>query len=258
MVTRRTTEICLRSNGQMIRYRVVQSRNARKLRLRVGPSGVEVISPRERRSDEIESFVRLHANWISGQLRRIESLRGIRRPQHLSAGDILLRGEPTTVRIEINAPNSGRNRVTYDDACLTIHTGEMSQTPAVRTLENWLRKEARQEIARHLAVVTTRLNRFPRKVYIMGQRTKWGNCSRLQNLSFNWRLVMAPEYVLRYLVIHEAVHLAIPDHSRKFWLTVQSLCPEAERAKQWLCSSGPRIQVDLDSVVQDGCKKRAS
>lgn len=61
---------------------------------------------------------------------------------------------------------------------------------------------------------------------------------------------MAPEYVLRYLVTHEAVHLAIPDHSHKFWLTVQSLCPETERAKQWLCSTGRRIQVDLDSVVQ--------
>ncbi len=258
MVSRRTTEACLHSNGRTIRYRVVQSRNARKLCLRVGPSGVEVIAPRTRPSDEIESFVRLHENWVSSQLGRIERLRGIRRPQHHAVGDILLRGEPTAVRIEINAPGRGRNAVTYDDACLTIHKGVKSQTPAARTLENWLRKQARREIEMHLAIVTSRLNRFPRKVYIMGQRTKWGNCSRLQNLSFNWRLVMAPEYVLRYLVIHEAVHLAIPDHSRKFWLTVQSLCPEAERAKQWLCSTGQRIQLDLDSVVQNVCKERVS
>ena len=60
----------------------------------------------------------------------------------------------------------------------------------------------------------------------MGQRTKWGNCSPLQNLSFNWRLIMAPEAVLRYLVTHEAVHLAVPDHSQEFWLTVRSLCPK--------------------------------
>jgi len=60
----------------------------------------------------------------------------------------------------------------------------------------------------------------------MGQRTKWGNCSLLPNLSFNWRLIMAPEAVLRYLVTHEAVHLAVPDHSQEFRLTVRSLCPE--------------------------------
>lgn len=50
----------------------------------------------------------------------------------------------------------------------------------------------------------------------------------LRTLSFNWRLIMAPAYVLKYLVAHEAA----PDHSREFWLTVQSVCPETERAKQ--------------------------
>lgn len=84
----------------------------------------------------------------------------------------------------------------------------------------------------------------------MGQRTKWGNCSALQNLSFNWRLILAPPFVLRYLVTHEAVHLAIPDHSRKFWLTVQSLCPESERAKQWLCAHADMLTVDLVTIEQ--------
>ena len=54
----------------------------------------------------------------------------------------------------------------------------------------------------------------------MGQRTKWGNCSSLGNLCFNWRLVMVSNFVLRCIVTHEMAHLAIPDHSRKFWLTI--------------------------------------
>jgi predicted metal-dependent hydrolase len=247
-----TTEATLRSNGRLIRYRIIRSRSARRLRLSVGPRGVEVVSPTVRLSDEIESFVKLHESWVSSQLKRIDRLRGIMRPQRHPAGCILFRGEPTTVRIEMDASHKGSNWVTYDDGCLTINTGTTLQVPATRTLENWLRKQARQEIEKHLAVVTARLKRLPRKVYIMGQRTKWGNCSRLRNLSFNWRLIMAPEYVLRYLVTHEAVHLAIPDHSRKFWLTVQSLCAETERAKQWLSTTGQRIQVDLNSVIQTG------
>ena len=87
----------------------------------------------------------------------------------------------------------------------------------------------------------------------MGQRTKWGNCSALGNLSFNWRLIMAPDFVLRYLVTHEAVHLAIPDHSQKFWLTVRSFCPETERAKQWLSANGHHLLLlDLrESVVPE-------
>jgi predicted metal-dependent hydrolase len=83
----------------------------------------------------------------------------------------------------------------------------------------------------------------------MDQQTKWGNCSALRNLSFNWRIVMAPDSVLRYLVTHEVVHLAVPDHSRRFWLTVQSLCPETERARQWLSANGHRLLVPLENVV---------
>jgi predicted metal-dependent hydrolase len=113
-----------------------------------------------------------------------------------------------------------------------------SRTPAARSLENWLRRQARAEIEKQLALVTARLRLRPRRIYVMGQRTKWGNCSAGRNLSFNWRLILAPDFVSRYLVTHEAVHLAVPNHSAKFWLTVQSLCPEMERAKQWLSANG--------------------
>ena len=93
------------------------------------------------------------------------------------------------------------------------------------------------------------MKRTPNRVYVMGQRTKWGNCSALGNLSFNWRLIMAPDYVLRYIVTHEMVHLAIPDHSQRFWLTVQSLCPNADRARQWLVANGHRLTVDLADLL---------
>jgi predicted metal-dependent hydrolase len=82
----------------------------------------------------------------------------------------------------------------------------------------------------------------------MDQRTKWGNCSRRGNLSFSWRLIMAPDDVLRYMVTHEMVHLAIPDHSQRFWLTVQSLCPDSERARQWLVANAERL-MQLDCVA---------
>lgn len=59
---------------------------------------------------------------------------------------------------------------------------------------------------------------------------------------------MAPDYVLRYIVTHEMVHLAIPDHSQRFWLTVQSMCPNADRARQWLVANGHRLTVDLSEL----------
>ena len=105
------------------------------------------------------------------------------------------------------------------------------------------RRQARAAILAELARITPRLGVAPNRVYVMGQRTKWGNCSSRHNLSFNWRLVLAPRFVLQYLVMHEAVHLAIPDHSAKFWLTVQSQCPQTERARQWLSSHAEELRL---------------
>jgi len=61
---------------------------------------------------------------------------------------------------------------------------------------------------------------------------------------------MAPDFALRYLVIHELVHLAVPDHSSRFWLTVQSLCPDVERGKRWLSANGEKLFVDLGAVCR--------
>ena len=71
--------------------------------------------------------------------------------------------------------------------------------------------------------------------------------------SRNWRLILAPDFVLRYLVTHEVVHLAIPDHSAKFWLTVQSICPETERAKQWLSRHYEQLTVNLARILEPAC-----
>jgi predicted metal-dependent hydrolase len=232
--------------GRRVDYRLIHSKAAKKLRIRVGVSGVDVVQPEDRNHEHVSEFLAANGKWIVDQLDRIDRFRSIRRPRTSTTGTILLRGESVPVTVESHEKRRGPNQIHYEDGRIRIIRSSQSSTPAVRSLENWLRKQARTELLRHLSQVLGRLKRQPGRVYVMGQRTKWGNCSALQNLSFNWRLVMAPEFVLRYMVTHEAVHLAIPDHSHKFWLAVQSLCPETEKAKRWLSANGHKLLQDLD------------
>jgi predicted metal-dependent hydrolase len=234
--------------GRCVEYRLVASQSARKLRVPVGINGFEVVLPRNRNDDEVLAFLKRNEAWLLDQLRRVERLHSVRPHTQRRVGEILFRGEPTRVRIETTETRARGNFVHFIDGEIVVRRGVRSQTPVTRSLENWLRKQARSEIERYLAAITARLRQRPQRVYVMGQRTKWGNCSSRKNLSFNWRLILAPDVVLRYLVTHEAVHLAIPDHSAKFWLTVQSLCPETERAKQWLSANGWRLANELESV----------
>lgn len=243
-----TTLHHVRIGSRRVDYRVVLSRAAKKLRVRVGPDGVEVIQPRERENKDVVDFVAANAGWIVAQLNRAEGLRGVRLTIRQPTGQIYYRGEPTPVRVELTSSQSRGNAVARHNGELVVSRGPRSKTEVARSLELWLRREARRNIESHLDAVTKRLGRRPTRVFVRAQRTKWGNCSTQGNLSFNWRLILAPDYVLRYLVTHEAVHLAIPDHSAKFWLTVQSLCRETERAKQWLCRHQAQMQVDLAAL----------
>ena len=236
-------------DGQEVEWRLVRSAAAKKLRIKVGPDGVKVVLPEGRDSREAVAFVADNRAWVAEQLERARKLLAARRAAKRADGCIACRGEIVAVRVVRSDDWHAPNTVSLDGGAITITCAPRGKTPANRSLENWLRKQARERIAQHITDISKRLKRSPNRIYVMGQRTKWGNCSALGNLSFNWRLVMAPDAVLRYIVTHEMTHLAVPDHSRKFWLTVQSLCPDAERARQWLVANGERLQAaDLEGV----------
>lgn len=231
--------------AQMVTCRLLPSKAAKRLRIRVHPEGVDVVVPSGRDAAEAMEFVRNNESWVVEQLVRAKRLAALRAPVQRRNGKVMLHGEIVPVDVSRSAQWRAPARVTLQDGRITITCAPGTRTPARKSLENWMRKRAREAIEPQVQRLTKRLGRAPHGIYVMSQRTKWGNCSAMGNLSFNWRLIMAPEYVLRYIVTHEMAHLAVPDHSPKFWLTVQSHCPETERARQWLVSNGRRLMADL-------------
>lgn len=76
------------------------------------------------------------------------------------------------------------------------------------------------------------------RVSVKDQRTLWGSCTREGNLNFSWRLALAPDPVLDYLVVHELSHRAQMNHSRRFWAVVETLCPGHRSHRRWLRKNG--------------------
>ena len=84
------------------------------------------------------------------------------------------------------------------------------------------------------------------RITIRNQRTRWGSCSHNGNLSFNWRLVMAPDEVLDYVVIHELCHLKEMNHQKAFWKEVEEYCPDWRPQRRWLNQHRQEIHQQLD------------
>ncbi len=239
-MSRQTTKV-MRVGEEGVAFELRRSKAAKYLRLKVSLSSVAVIQPESKSEGEAEAFLNQNLAWVQEQQLRLERMARIRRPLVKDSVSLLLKGKTVrlTVRVldrsdRLPRPRLVRNRI-------SVIVGAKHEGMVDKAVERFLRRLARKEIASYLESILPRVGRTSVRFYLRSQRTKWGNCSTQGNLSFNWRLIMAPDYVLRYIVIHEAVHLTIPDHSPKFWLTVQSFCPETERARQWLCAFGQQL-----------------
>lgn len=80
------------------------------------------------------------------------------------------------------------------------------------------------------------------RITIRNQRTRWGSCGRDGHICLNWRLILMPDFVRDYVIIHELMHLRRLDHSRAFWRLVETACPDYRRARLWLRQHGPSMR----------------
>lgn len=130
----------------------------------------------------------------------------------------------------------GRTRVHRRGERLFVPAGDAR--PAI---ERFYRRAAREEIGSRLDRAVTVAGVAYRDLSIRAQRTRWASCSSTGHMSFNWRLLLAPETVLYYVIWHEVCHLEVRDHSPRFWALVDRRCPGWREQRDWLRRYGATL-----------------
>jgi len=229
LVEKRTATI----KHQTITYTLRRSFRARRTRIEISQrTGLTVVVPRSYSVSRIPGLLKSKEEWISKQLAKIADAKSLPPPKHLEAGDCVnYLGHDLVL---IKQENHHADDVVIRGNELVINPDLFSNGLLEPTLERWYRAEAAKlinDIARRLS---SQIHVKYRRIVIRGQKTRWGSCSRRENLNFNWKLIMAPQPVVEYVVIHELLHLKEMNHSRKFWELVASYCPDWREHKKWL------------------------
>lgn len=121
-----------------------------------------------------------------------------------------------------------------------IHvSGQAEHLP--RRLTDFLKKEARAEITPRAHALAKEVGRPVGRITLRDTSSRWGSCSSRGDLSFSWRLILAPETVLHYVVAHEVAHLRHMNHGPRFWHLVDTLVDDVETPKRWLRHNGARL-----------------
>src|SRR5262249_62094428 len=110
-----------------------------------------------------------------------------------------------------------------------------------RRVQEWLKVQIREEIVKLAQKKADQIGARVKRVSLRDTSSRWGSCSHDGNLSFSWRLVLAPYEVLEYLVSHEVAHIKEHNHSEKFWALVEKLYPDYEKAQHWLKAHGATL-----------------
>jgi predicted metal-dependent hydrolase len=208
-----------------------RSARARRVSLRIDNRAAEVVvtlPPRAGRRAGL-ALLTTHAAWVAKRLAALSP--GIR---FAPGVEVPVGGALHVIR---HLPEA-RGGAWIESGAILV-AGDPAFLP--RRVADCLKVEARRRIVALVSLHAGRLGLRARAVRIKDPSSRWGSCAPDRTLAFSWRLVMAPPFVLDYVVAHEVAHLAEMNHSPRFWATVEQLTPHREAAQAWLREHGPSL-----------------
>lgn len=211
--------------------RVVQSARAKRLTLRIDEQARLPVLTVPRRCSEKRAleFVESHRDWITNMLARL--------PQSKKIADTALIsffGQNLTV---CHRPEQRAGVYIENHQLIVCGSKEFIH----RRVIDFLKKQAHDRLFELSNAKAKLIGCHVNSVCIKDTKSRWGSCSSKSNINYNWRIVLAPAYVINYLISHEVAHLAHQDHSAAFWDCVASLCPDYKEGRRWLKVKGREL-----------------
>jgi len=184
----------------------------------------------------IHNFVAKSEKWIKKKIKEIKLKPALPEKEFVAGESFLYLGRNYLLRFE----NNSLEPLEFKD-CIIVNTKEKSA--ARELLIKWYKAEAKQKISERCGWFSKITGYRPVSVRITNAQKRWGSCSAKGNLNFSWRLIMAPLDIIDYVIIHELVHIAQKNHSKRFWNKVGTILPDYKKKRDWLKENGRYFRI---------------
>lgn len=205
---------------------------AKRLILKMDPkgNGVIVTLPKGAPAQSGLEMAQRHQVWIANQLMRQPDVIAFKDGQRID-----FQGRPYWLK---HLPDARGTVWCEGDSIFVAGKAEFFE----RRLCDWLKKQAKSIIESQAHDMAAKLGKDVKRISVRDTVSRWGSCSSRGNLSFNWRLVLAPPNILTYVIAHEVSHLRHMDHSADFWATVETFHVDVKKSRRWLKTHGQLLQ----------------
>ncbi len=251
-----TKEYFIKIGDNEIPYIIKESSKAKNIRLVIDNNGLHIVKPKKVAIGEVDRVLKDKSTWIFNHYKKlIEAKKCMPERKWITGETLLYLGQSYMLNItehnkidnnNLSNIKKGIISVNFDGDAFNIlmdekTTGEERNILVESILKKWYKRAAD-------SVIYGRLEHFCRitglrykAVRFKEQKTRWGSCSKAGNLNFNWKLVMAPLWVVDYVVLHEVCHLRHLNHSKDFWNMVEYYMPQYKKAQEWLKNNGAKL-----------------
>lgn len=222
----------------MTKYTLIRSKRKTLAVHITGDARVEVRAPLKLSQKEIESFLAAKSEWIAKTVTRISEQAEKRSSFKLGQGDkILYRGK------EYPIDTIGKRRVGFDGESFFLPQS-LSQEEMKAAAIKLYRELARSFLTQRTMYFSALMRLSPSQIGISSAKTRWGSCNTRGRINYSWRLILAPDEVIDYVVVHELSHLLQMNHSPRFWKTVEGVLPDYRSRKNGLADLQHRLSAE--------------
>jgi len=214
----------------MIKIDKLHKSNRKTVSLQILPGGKLIVrAPKNITQLELDRIILNHSNWI---MKKKELLKNhfVMKKEFSEGEQFLFLGNSYTLIFS----DITKSIILSEN----LYINPEKEHIAEKLIHNFYRNKAKEIIRARVFYYALKFGYQFKSIRITSAKKRWGSCSYNGNLNFSWRLIMAPEEIIDYVVVHELVHLRIKNHSKVFWDKVASLMPDYYVRRNWLKKNG--------------------
>lgn len=237
--------LCLNIGNTAIPYTLSDSKKTKHIKLVVDKDGLRVVKPPRARIEEVESLLQAKSNWIFKHYMNFQTIKINEYKRKWESGErVPYLGNEYNIKIFLHKKQ--RTSINFNGDTFEIFVNDTAyendrKTLIEKALRRWYISTAYETIKERLDYLCKIIGLTYNTMRIKEQKTRWGSCSKKKNLNFNWKLIMSPQWVIDYVIIHEICHLRHLNHSKEYWAMVEMYMPGYKKAREWLKKNGLRL-----------------
>ncbi|MBL4931416.1 M48 family metallopeptidase [Clostridium paridis] len=224
-------------------YKIVRNSRRKKIAIKISEENeIIVLVPKYTTKKYIEEIVNLNKTIIEKRLleAKVSKEKGV-----LEKGYVFLLGEKIPIKLQYIYESNNRLKYTGNEIEVFIFNEEKSKETIIKNLlTEWYKKIGKAYLSKMFVEKAETLGFKFNDVRVKDVNTRWGSCSSKGNINLNYRLIMMPEEVINYVMIHELCHLREMNHSKNFWTLVETFDGEYKKHREFLRVNGSKCKIN--------------